>query len=54
MNTDIYLTRTDKGVGVILNCSDYISKMSVILIDSSEFHLLGDLSFDDTFLKMKI
>ena len=49
MNTDIVLTRPDKGaVMIILNRADYISKIDAILGDSSKFLKLGDLSFDDT------
>ena len=48
-NTDILLTKPDKGAGVIiLNRADYISKMNAILDDTNKFLKLGDLSFDDT------
>ena len=53
-NTDIYLTRPDRGAGaVLLNCSNYVSKLSTILDDVSKFHMFGDLSFDDS-LKMEV
>ena len=49
MNTDIVLTRPDKGAGVVvLNRADYVSKMDAILEDTNKFLKLGDLSFDDT------
>ena len=52
-NTNIYFTRSDKGAGVvILNRSDYIDQMYVIL-DDVKFHKLGYLSCDDT-LKMQV
>ena len=38
MNTDIVLTRPDKGAGVvILNRPDYVSKMEAILGDTNKF-----------------
>ena len=49
MNTDIVLTKPDKGAGVvILNRADYIGKINAILEDTNKFLKLGDLSFDDT------
>ena len=46
---DIVLTRPDKDAGVvILNRTDYLSKMDAILGDTDKFLKLGDLSFDDT------
>ena len=49
MNTDIVLTKHDKGAGVvILNRADYIDKMNAILEDINKFLKLVDLSFDDT------
>ena len=49
MNTDIVLTRPDKGAGVVvLNRADYASKMDAILEDTYKFLKLVDLSFDDT------
>ena len=55
-NTDILLTRPDKGTGVvILNWVDYIDKMNVILDDTDKFLKPGDLFFDDTHkLEMKL
>ena len=48
-NTDILLTKPDKGAGVvILNRADYIGKMNAILDDTDKFLKLGNLSFDDT------
>ena len=48
-NSDILITRPDKGVGiVILNHTDYITKMSTILDNITKFLKIGDLSFDDT------
>ena len=48
-NSDILLTRPDKSAGVvILNCTDYITKMATVLDDTSKFLKLGDLSLDDT------
>ena len=48
-NSDILITRPDKGAGiVILNCTDYITKMTTILDDTTKFLKIGDLSFDDT------
>ena len=50
----LILSRSDKGAGVVvLDHSNYISKRSVILDDVSKFHLLGDLTFDNT-LKMEV
>ena len=49
MNTDIVLTKPDKGAGVvILNWADYIGKRNAILEDTNKFLKLGDLSFDNT------
>ena len=49
LNSDILLTRPDKGAGiVILNRTDYITKMATILDDTTQFLKIGDLSFDDT------
>ena len=49
MNTDIILTRPNKGAGVVvLNRADCVSKMDAILEDSYKFLKLGNLSFDDT------
>ena len=48
-NTEILFIRPDKGVGVvILNRSDYITKMATILNDTTKFLKLGDISVDDT------
>ena len=48
-NSDILLTRPDKGVGVmILNRTDNITKMATILDDTTKFLKLGYLSSDDT------
>ena len=48
-NSDILITRPDKGTGiVILNCTDYITKMITILDNTTKFLKIGDLSFDDT------
>ena len=48
-NPDILLTRSNKGAGVmILNWTDYITKMATILDDTIKFLKLGDLSVDDT------
>ena len=53
-NSDILLTRPDKGAGVvILNRTDYITKLATILDDTIKFLKLGDLFFDDTH-KLKI
>ena len=47
--SDILLTRPDKGAGVvILNRTDYITKMVAILNDSTKFLKLGHLSHDDS------
>ena len=49
MNTNIILTRSDKGAGVVvLNRGDYVSKMDAILEDANKFLKIGDLTFDDT------
>ena len=48
-NTDILLTKPDKGAGVvILNRADYIGKMNTILDDTDKFLKLGPLSSDET------
>ena len=48
-NSDILITRPDKGAGVvILNRSDYITKMATILDDTTKFLKIGDLFFNDT------
>ena len=48
-NTDIVLTRPDKGADVVvLNKADYISKMVAIFDDTYKFLKLGDLSVDGT------
>ena len=42
MNTDIVLTRPNKGAGVvILNGADYVRKMDAVLGDTSKFLKLG-------------
>ena len=47
--SDILLSRLDKSAGiVILNITDYITKMANILGDTTKFLKIGDLSFDDT------
>ena len=53
-NSNILFTRPDKGAGVvILNRSDYITKMATILDDTTKFLKIGHLSFDNT-NKLKI
>ena len=49
-NKDILITKPDKGSGVvILNKSDYVSKMKNILCDTSKFTQLGPVDeFDNT------
>ena len=48
-NSDILRTRPDKGSSVvILNGTDYISKIATILDDTIKFLKIGDLYFDDT------
>ena len=49
-NENIYVTKPDKGSGVvIMNKSDYITKMHFILQDNSKFENLGSSSeFDNT------
>ena len=48
-NSYILLTRPDKCADVmILNCTDYITKMVTILDDTTKFQKIGDLSLDDT------
>ena len=49
-NENIHVTKPDKGSGVvIMNKSDYISKMDFILQDNSKFENLGPFSeFDNT------
>ena len=49
-NENIHVTKPDKGSGVvIMNKSDYISKMDFILQDNSKFENLGPSSeFDNT------
>ena len=49
-NENIHVTKPDKGSGVVLmNKSDYISKMHFVLQDNSEFENLGPSSeFDNT------
>ena len=48
-NSDILITRPDKGAGVlILNRTDYITKMTTNLDDTSKFLKISELSFDDT------
>ena len=42
LNSDIMITKPDKGSGVvILNKTDYLTKMSSILNDSSKFQNIG-------------
>ena len=55
-DSDNVITRLDKGAGVvILNRTDYITKMVTILDDTTKFLKIGDLSFDDTHkLKIKL
>ena len=49
-NENIRITKPDKGSGVvIMNKSDYISKMNFILQDNSKFENLGpSFKFDNT------
>ena len=48
-NSDILITRPDKSAGVvILNRTDYITKMATILDDTTKFQKIGDLSIDDS------
>ena len=48
-NSDILITRPDKDAGVvILNRTDYITKMPTILDDTTKFLKIGDLSFHET------
>ena len=48
-NSDILITRLNKGASVvILNRTDYITKMATILDDATKLLKIGDLCFDDT------
>ena len=47
-NDKIVISRPDKGrATVIMNASDYVSKMLVILDDTSKFHALGPVATHD-------
>ena len=51
-NSDIYITKPDKGAGVvILNKSEYIDKMNVILSDKTKFKNLGTVIASDNTIK---
>lgn len=51
-NTDIYMCKPDKGAGVvILDKSDYVEKMAVILNDVSKFRKLGPVELTDNTCK---
>lgn len=53
-NENIHVTKPDKGSGVvILNKSDYISKMEFILQDSSKFKTLGSSAEADNTTKIE-
>ena len=48
-NSDILITRHEKGArAVILDRTDYITKMATILDDTTKFLKIVELSFDDT------
>ena len=51
---DIIITKPDKGSGVVLlNKSDYVYKMKVILDDQSKFKRLGSVSSNDNTLSIE-
>ena len=54
LNSDIMITKPDKGSGVvILNKTDYLTKMNSILNDSSKFQNIGPLMIMTTLPKWK-
>ena len=53
-NDEIIITKPDKGQGVvILNKSDYITNMNLILDDASKFQLLGPVGTNDNTAKIE-
>ena len=53
-NDKIIITKPDKGSGVvILNKSDYITKMNLILDDASKFQQIGPVSTNDNTAKIE-
>ena len=53
-NNDIFITKPDKGSGVvILNKKDYIKKMEAILHDKEKFAKLGDVETQDKTAKLE-
>ena len=54
MNSDTIITKPDKGSGVvILNKTDYLTKMNSILNDSSKFQNIGPINDNDNTAKME-
>ena len=52
LNSDIIITKPDKGPGVvILNKSDYLTKVNSILNDSSKFQNIGPVNDNDNTAK---
>ena len=54
LNSDIIITKPDQGSGVvILNKTDYLTKMNFILNDSSKFQNIGPVNDNDNTAKME-